>query len=375
MIAGLQPRRRRRKRQPLGPAQRHQIARRLDLQVVGARLDRHPLGGRDQGQIDRASPAGIAFAGRQRRHRRETVAHQRVGQPDRLGRPGHARHQGRRSVVGPAHLDARGRRRRSAQRHGPGPALPLRRHGQIVGRGNPHGGIARPCRPTRVPGRPQLFGAGHVHPRGGVEHDPHRIAAPENGRPDRRAPLEGQHRLVGAGLGLDRHDRIRGRRLGRVPALRRLARRIEVQPDRPVRHARAGVGALLQGDDQVRAAAGARGPGFDRLHPGGRIDLQAGHVGRRRRAQPHHHLVALAADARAHADHAAELDAGELGVLADADGQRIARPPRLLRQGRQRREHDGAGRGGRHGRLQNTLCRRGPGHIPRPMPHKPFNRG
>jgi hypothetical protein len=44
-------------------------------------------------------------------------------------------------------------------------------------------------------------------------------------------------------------------------------------------------------------------------------------------------------------------------------------------QGRKRRKGDRPGRGGGHGRLQQALAVRGPGHIGPAMPQKLFNRG
>ena len=65
----------------------------LDLKVVGGGLDGQPLRRRDQRQVDGAARLGQALAGRERGDGGEAVADQRVGQPHRLGGPGHARDQ------------------------------------------------------------------------------------------------------------------------------------------------------------------------------------------------------------------------------------------------------------------------------------------
>ncbi|UQV17220.1 hypothetical protein MU852_09605 [Brevundimonas albigilva] len=371
MVARLQQGRRRRQGQAARPAQRHQVPGGVDLQVVGRRLDRQALGGRQQGQIDGAARLAQPLAGRQGGDGGEAVPRQRVGQPDRLGRPRHPGRQHRRAVGGPVDLHPGRARRRPAQRHGPGPALPLGRQGQPLGRGQAHHGVVGAGGPAGVARLAQGPRPGQVHAGGGVEHDPDRLAAAEDGGPHRGGPLEGQHRLVVAGHGADRHHRAFRRGPFGAARLGRLARRIEVQPHRPVGDAGPRLGPFGQGDDQVRAAA--RLARLDPRDALGRIDPEARDVGRGGRAQPHHHLVAVAPHLAAHADDAAELQPGEFAGLADVDRQRIAAARgRLLRQGRQGANATAPAAAAATVVFRMRLLARAPDISSKPLPQSPL---
>ena len=327
------------------------------------------MGGRQQGEIDGAAAVGEPLAGGKGGNRGEAVAGEGIGQPDGAGRTGHAGDEGRFAVILTIDGNAFDGDGLAADGHGPGGALRCGRYGEAFRRGDADGDMVRTGGPPGVGDRTQLAGAGHFKAGGRVEYHPDGLAAAEDGGTNRGGPGEGQADLGGRGHGRDGDGLNRGG--GRLDRGGFRGRGIEVQPDRTVGRAGAGVRALGEGQDQFGGAAD--GPGLDLVHAARRIDLQARDVGGGGRADANDDVAALAADLRPGADDACELDAGELGIGADADRYRVQRRADLLGQRGQGREQHRARRGGGHGGLENALSGGGPGHARAPSRERPFN--
>ncbi|MNV00990.1 hypothetical protein D3C71_911760 [compost metagenome] len=366
---GFQPHGRRGQAQALGPRQGDDVALGLDRQVIGRGLDRQAVGGGQQGQIDGAAAPRHALAGRQGGDGGEAVADHGIGQPDGLGRPGHARGQGGLDAVVTADVHAADGRRGSAQ--GDDPRRPVGAGGHrltLAGR-NADGGEVGPGGPARLGRVAGLGGGGHVHAGGGVEHHPDRVAATEDGGPDRRGPGEGQAGRRVLDLGGHGHGPAGGHDRG-PGALRHGAGGIEVEPDRAVGGAGPDPRPLGQGQDQFGRAL--HRTGLDLLDPLGRIDLEATDVRGGGRADADDDGAAVLAHPGARTDSPGEFDLGEAGVGADADLDRAAARGGALGVRGQGREHDDARRGGGHGRFQNALADAGPGHTRAPSRERAF---
>ena len=216
-----------------------------------------------------------------------------------------------------------------------------------------------PGGPAGIGDRAELSGTRHVEAGILVEHHPDGLSAPEDGGSDRRGPGKRQADLGRSRHGRDRHGS--GRRGLGLCRSGRGGRLIQIQPDRPVRRAGAGIRPLGQGQDQFGAAPD--GPGLNLFHASRWIDLEPRYVRRGGRTDADDDVAAVPPDLRPGTDDTRELDPGEFGVGTDADRDRIQRCGGLLGQRCQGREQHRPRRGGGHGGLEHAFSGGGPGHT------------